>query len=80
VDPDAWVDASMDWSIGVVISQQWATWRLIPRWNKDGRDISWVECIALELAVLIIIKQGIIDCHVMVQGDNTGIIGTFDKG
>jgi len=56
VDPDVWVDTSTDWSIRIVIGQQWATWRLIPGWNKPGRDIGWAECIALELAVLMIIQ------------------------
>ena len=55
VDPDVWIDASTKWGIGVVIGQEWAAWKLVIRWNKDGRDIGWAECIALELAVFIII-------------------------
>src|SRR5882724_7134764 len=66
VDPDVWVDTSTEWGIGVIIGQEWATWKLIPGWNKEGRDIGWAECIALELAVLIIISQGFTDCHVTV--------------
>jgi len=29
----------------IIIGQEWATWKLIPGWNKEGRDIGWAECI-----------------------------------
>jgi len=74
VDTNAWVDASTGWGIGIIIGQQWTAWRLTPGWNKHGRDISQAKCIALELSVLMIIEQGFINSHVMIQGDNTNVI------
>jgi len=66
MDPDAWVDASMDRVIGVVIGQKWAAWRLIPGWDEEGRIIGWARCTVLYLEVLILIKQGFINCPVTV--------------
>jgi len=80
LDPDVWIDASTNWGIGIVMSHEWAAWKLTPRWHKDGRDISWAECIALELFILMIVERGLVDCQVIVQGDNTCVISAFDKG
>jgi len=74
------VDASTDWGVGVIIGDQWAAWKLLPGWNTGGRNIGWAESIAMELAVLILIGRGFKDCIITVHGDNTGIIGAYDKG
>jgi len=80
VDPNIWVDASMDWGIGIIIADHWAAWKLVAGWNSLGRDIGWAESIALELVVIMIVDQGFNDCHVMIRGDNTGIIDAFNRG
>src|SRR5882724_6742948 len=80
VDPNIWVDASTDWGIGVIIADHWAAWKLVADWNSLGRDIGWAESIALELVVIMIVDQGFNDCHVMIRGDNTGIIDAFNRG
>src|SRR5882724_12041923 len=80
IDPDIWVDASTTWGIGIVIGDRWAAWQLSVSWKKDNRDIGWAEAIALELAVLWIIQQGYSDCEIKVRGDNTSVIGAFNKG
>jgi len=49
-------------------------------WAMGYRDIGWAESIALELMVLMIIANGFNDCLMLAQGDNTGIIGAFNKG
>jgi len=64
----------------VVIGVQWVAWRLILGWNMASRDIGWAETIALELAIPMIVDQGFNHCWVTLQGDNTGIIGAFNKG
>ena len=80
LDLDIWVDTLMDWGIGLVVAESWAAWRLTPGWKAEGRDIGWAEAIALELAVLWVTSSDILDVHVIVCSDNTGIIGAFNKG
>jgi len=80
IDPHVWVDASTDWGIGVILGQLWATWRLIPGWRTDGRDIGWAESIALELAVIWLVREGFSDCNISIHGDNMGVIGAHIKG
>ena len=46
----------------------------------NGRDIGWVDSIALKLMVLWLICDGYADCNITVHGDNTGVIGAFYKG
>src|SRR5882672_3895252 len=58
IDPNVWVDASTDWGIGVIYGRLWAAWRLKPGWKSEGRDIGWVESVALELTVLWLIRDG----------------------
>jgi len=55
-------------------------WKLVPGWKFNGRDIGWAESIALELAVLMLVDHGFKDCLITIWGDNTGIIGKFNKG
>jgi len=80
IDPDLWVDASTSWGIGVVFSSVWYAWAFIPGWKANGRDIGWAESISLELAVLIIVDHDFHDCSIIIHSDNTGVIGTYDKG
>jgi len=80
MDPHIWVDTSTDWGISVILSQLWATWRLIPGWKTDSWDIGWAESIALELEVIWLVREGFSDCNIMIHGDNTGIIGAHIKG
>ena len=58
IDPNVWVDASTDWGISVIYGRLWAAWRLKPGWKSEGRDIGWVESVALELTVLWLIRDG----------------------
>ena len=55
VDLNIWVDASMDWGIGIIIADHWDAWKLVTGWNSLGRDIDWAESIALELALIMIV-------------------------
>ena len=80
IDLDIWVDTSTDWGIGIVLGHLWDAWRLKPSWKTNRCDIGWVESIALELAILWLIQASHIDCNIIVCGDNTGVIGTFNKG
>ena len=47
---------------------------------KHGQQAhSWAKTIALELDTLMLVEQGFNDCQVTIQGDNTGVTGTFNK-
>ena len=63
-----------------MVGEHWAAWHLLANWDREDRDISWAESVALELAVLWMVQQGLSDCDVTVRGDNTGVIGAFSKG
>jgi hypothetical protein len=75
-NPLAFSDASSGIGIGIVIGKYWRAWRLIPGWKtKDGkRDIGWAEAVAFELLVYAIASIPDIGRHVLVYGDNTGVV------
>ncbi|KAJ8503034.1 hypothetical protein ONZ45_g11221 [Pleurotus djamor] len=74
------VDASGDWGIGIIYQDSWDAYRSIPGWNAPGRDIGWLEGVAVELMVYILEMKGIKDMHVLIHSDNQGVIGAFNKG
>ena len=80
VDHGIWVDASTDWGIGILLQDRWDTWWTLPCWKDKGRDISWLEGVAMELVVNILHLSNISNVDVLIQGDNQGIIGAFKKG
>jgi hypothetical protein len=75
------VDASTNWGIGLIWQHiSWDAWRSRPGWEGPGRHITWLECIAVELVVLILERRDVRDANVLVQSDNQGVIGAFAKG
>jgi hypothetical protein len=79
-DIDLWVDASTDWGIGITLGDQWDAWRTTDRWRGEGRDIGWLEAIAVEMAVLTLYSAGWKDRSVLIHSDNQGVIGAFKHG
>ena len=75
-----WVDASSSWGIGVVFGNEWDTWRLIPGWDKDGRNIGWAEIVAIELGLLFAINKGFSDTNFLIKSDNQGVIHAIEGG
>ena len=75
-----WVDTSSSWGIGIVFGGQWDFWRLLPGWNRDGRDIGWAEMVAIELGLLFAIHQGHSDIHFIIKSDNQGVIYAIEGG
>lgn len=75
-DPLAFSDASSGIGIGIVVGDRWRAWRLVPGWKtKDGkRDIGWAEAVAFELLIYTITLIPGIGKHVLVHGDNMGVI------
>jgi hypothetical protein len=75
-----WVDASSSWGIGVVFNGEWDSWRLLPGWDSDGRNIGWAEIVAIELGLLFAIHKGFTDIHFLIKSDNQGVIHAIEGG
>lgn len=57
-DIQLFVDASSSWGIGLVVGERWCAWELAKGWQGKGRDISWAEMVAVELAVRWMVEAG----------------------
>ncbi|GLB38818.1 hypothetical protein LshimejAT787_0506830 [Lyophyllum shimeji] len=79
-DYSIWVDASTEWGIGLLWGTRWAAWRHLDGWRGPGRDIGWLEGVAVELAILAARAIGIRDADILIRSDNEGVIGAFRKG
>ena len=79
-DIGIWVDASTDWGVGILYNGMWDAWRTYPSWKAPGRDIGWLEGVAVELVILILRAAGITDQDIFIRSDNMGVIGAFEKG
>lgn len=79
-DLHLYVDASTSWGIGIVIGDLWASFKLSPTWKIAGRDICWLETVAIELLAYFLEEIGLHDCHLLIHSDNQGTIGALDKG
>jgi hypothetical protein len=75
-----YVDASASWGIGIVIGDKWASFQLSQIWKAYGRDICWLETIAIKLLVYFLETLGFRDIHLLIHSDNQGTIGAFEKG
>ncbi|KAF7325222.1 hypothetical protein MKEN_00566500 [Mycena kentingensis (nom. inval.)] len=79
-DLGIYVDASTSWGIGIIIGSGWHAFRLKSDWKKPGRDICWLECLAIELAIHFLIQLRYSQLHILIRSDNTGAIGAHTKG
>jgi hypothetical protein len=79
-DLGLFVDASTSWGIGIVIGRRWYSFKLAPGWKTPGRDICWLEAIALELLIHFLGQLKFRDVHLRVYSDNKGAIGALTKG
>jgi hypothetical protein len=75
-----WVDASLGWGIGIIIDSAWDAWHCLVGWRGPGRDIGWLEGVAVELVLLALKHMGLCDADILIRSDNQGIIGAFSKG
>ena len=80
LDLDIWVDASEDFGIGIIIDGCYDAWQTRRGWKSDGRDIGWLETLALEFALRAAVERGHHDAVLVVRGDNTGARGALLKG
>lgn len=64
----------------MVMGARWDAWTLREGWKGQGRDIGWLEAIAVELAVLTLFNLGWKNAAVLIRSDNQGVIGAFRSG
>jgi hypothetical protein len=79
-DLGIYVDASTSWGTCIIIQGRWASFRLRPDWKTEGRDICWLETLALELLFYFLEAMGFKSIHLLIHSDNQGAIGALDKG
>ena len=79
-DIGVYVDASTSWGIGIIIGEHWYAFTLTNDWKIPGRDICWLEAIALELLVYFLIQLEFQHVHMLAFSDNNGAIGAHSKG
>jgi len=74
------VDASTSWGIGIVLGDEWAAFRLSASWKVEGRDICWLETVAIELLIYLLDERSFHDIRLLIHSDNKGTIGALEKG
>ena len=79
-DMGLFVDTSTSWGIGIVISGRWAAFKLQEDWKVAGRDICWLETVAVEILVYILEAMGLSNVTLLIHSDNQGTIGSLGKG
>jgi hypothetical protein len=79
-DMGLFVDASTSWGIGIIVAGRWTAFRLHEDWKIEGRDICWLETVAVEILIYILEAMGVTNTTVLIHSDNQGTIGSLDKG
>lgn len=80
LDMGLFVDASTSWGIGIVIAGRWAAFRLDNTWKVEGRDICWLETVAVEILIYILEAMDVSNTTILIHSDNQGTIGSLGKG
>ena len=79
-DMGLFVDASTSWGIGIVVGGKWTAFKLHHDWKVEGRDICWLETVAVEILIYILEAMGIANTSLLIHSDNQGTIGSLAKG
>jgi hypothetical protein len=78
-DHRIYVDASTSWGIGIVIGRNWYSLKLAQGWKEPGRDICWLEAIAIEILFQFLVQLRYHDIHLLIHSDNKAAIGALSK-
>ena len=73
------VDASTDWGVGLCWGRRWVGWRAV-NWSGAYRNIGWLEGVAVEFMVYVLVENGFHDCCILVCSNNKGVIAAFWRG
>jgi hypothetical protein len=79
-DLGIFVDASTSWGIGIVCNGRWAAFQLADGWKLPGRDICWLETVAMEILVYFLEQLKFSNVRLQIHSDNQGAIGALSKG
>jgi hypothetical protein len=79
-DIGIFVDASTSWGIGIIIDNYWWSIPLSAGWKQPGRDICWLEAVALELLFYFLHQLGHENVQLVIHSDSNGAIGAHSKG
>ena len=79
-DMGLFIDASTSWGIGIVVAGKWRAFRLCQGWKVEGRDICWLETVAVEVLVYILEAMEVANTTLLIHSDNQGTIGSIGKG
>ena len=69
-DMGIFVDASTSWGIGIVISGCCASFCLFENWKVEGRDICWLETLAIKFLTYFLEDMGLQNIHLLIHSDN----------
>ena len=75
-----YVDASTSWGIGILIGCRWAAFCLLNGWKISGREICWLESIAIEFLFYFLEAMQVSHTNLLIHSDSQGAIGAFEKG
>ncbi|KAF8832843.1 hypothetical protein HHX47_DHR1001714 [Lentinula edodes] len=78
-DLGLFVDASTDWGIGIIIGGKWAAFHLANDWKIEGRDICWLETVAVEILIYFLESMNYRNTRLLIHSDNQGTIGAIRK-
>lgn len=80
IDLDVYIDALTTWGVSFVTGDKWLVWELRLNWKSEGRDIGWAEIVAVDLSVHALVNAGFNNCHIILESDNSGIVGALAAG
>jgi hypothetical protein len=59
--------------------RNWYSLKLAQGWKEPGRDICWLEAIAIEILFHFLIQLWYHDIHLLIHSDNKAAIGALSK-
>ena len=67
------------WGIGITFGDKWAAFHLADDRKIEGRNIYWLETVAIEILVYFLEAMGFENIRLLIHLDNQGTIGAMRK-